>query len=74
MFQMFSLWRNCRNNGPSIYTLQGHKSQLWRLFLCLKTIPESMPGKIAETLHSWEEAGVHAKSRNNWGIVPASIW
>ncbi|WMV37032.1 hypothetical protein MTR67_030417 [Solanum verrucosum] len=49
-------------------------SQLWRLFLCLKNISWSMPGKIAEALHSWEEKGVHAKNRNNWRIVPASIW
>jgi len=33
-----------------------------------------MPGKITEALHSWEEAGVHAKNRNNWRIVPAAIW
>ncbi|KAG5613751.1 hypothetical protein H5410_013575 [Solanum commersonii] len=53
MFQMLFRWGNCRNSGPSIYTLQG---------------------KITEALHSWEEAGVHAKNRNNWRIVPTAIW
>lgn len=33
-----------------------------------------MPGKVPEALKSWEELGVHAKNRNGWRIVPASIW
>lgn len=44
-------------------------SQLWRLFLCLKNISWSMPGKITEALHSWDEAGIHDKNRNNWSCT-----
>ncbi|KAG5615408.1 hypothetical protein H5410_015232 [Solanum commersonii] len=33
-----------------------------------------MPGKITEALTSWEHAGLLAKNRGRWRIVPASIW
>ena len=33
-----------------------------------------MPGKTAEALYSWEEAGLQAKNRSNWRIIPATIW
>ncbi|KAG5620177.1 hypothetical protein H5410_005395 [Solanum commersonii] len=48
--------------------------QLWNLFLRLKNISWSMPGRISEALYSWEEAGTQAKNRSNWRIVPATIW
>ncbi|WMV32996.1 hypothetical protein MTR67_026381 [Solanum verrucosum] len=48
--------------------------QLWSLFLRLKNISWVMPGRIAEALYSWEEAGLQAKNRGNWRIIPATIW
>ncbi|WMV52061.1 hypothetical protein MTR67_045446 [Solanum verrucosum] len=48
--------------------------QLWSLFLRLKNISWVMPGRIAEALYSWEEAGLQAKNRSNWRIIPATIW
>ncbi|WMV33277.1 hypothetical protein MTR67_026662 [Solanum verrucosum] len=33
-----------------------------------------MPGRIEEALYSWEEAGLQAKNRSNWRIIPATIW
>ncbi|XP_059301783.1 uncharacterized protein LOC132053687 [Lycium ferocissimum] len=48
--------------------------QLWRIFLNLKGIAWTMPSKVSEALKSWEEAGLQAKNRNRWRIVPASIW
>lgn len=33
-----------------------------------------MPGKVTEALQSWEEAGMQAKNRSRWGIVPTSTW
>ncbi|WMV37632.1 hypothetical protein MTR67_031017 [Solanum verrucosum] len=32
-----------------------------------------MPGRIAEAIYSWEEAGLQAKNRSNWRIIPATI-
>ena len=69
---MFSLWGKYKNSGSSLYTLQGHKSTL-EIIPMSQNISWSMPGKITEALHCWEEAGVHAKNRNNWRIVPAAI-
>jgi len=51
------------------YTLK-----LRRIFLSLKGISWTMPRKVSEALKSWEEAGVHAKNRNRWRIIPAAIW
>jgi len=48
--------------------------QLWRVFLSLKGISWAMPRRITEALKSWEEAGVLAKDRTRWRIIPASIW
>jgi len=47
--------------------------QLWRLFINLKGFSWTMPGKVTEALQSWEEAGVLARSRSRWRIIPASI-
>ncbi|XP_047263446.1 uncharacterized protein LOC124896107 [Capsicum annuum] len=47
---------------------------LWRLFLNIKGLSWSTSGKITETLQSWEEAGIQAKSRSRWRFIPASIW
>ncbi|WMV40307.1 hypothetical protein MTR67_033692 [Solanum verrucosum] len=47
--------------------------QLWRVFLSLKGISWAMPRRITEALKSWEEAGVLAKDRTRWRIIPASI-
>ncbi|WMV19154.1 hypothetical protein MTR67_012539 [Solanum verrucosum] len=33
-----------------------------------------MPGKITVALTSWEHAGLLAKNRGRWRIVPTSIW
>lgn len=33
-----------------------------------------MPRKVVETLLCWEEAGVHAKDRGRWRIIPGAIW
>ena len=49
-------------------------SQLWRLFLSLKSMSWTMPAKITEAIQSWEEAGKQSKNRDRWRIVPASIW
>ncbi|WMV55557.1 hypothetical protein MTR67_048942 [Solanum verrucosum] len=48
--------------------------QLWRLFLNLRGIAWSMPGKITDALTSWKQAGLLAKNRGRWRIVPTSIW
>ncbi|KAG5599515.1 hypothetical protein H5410_030885 [Solanum commersonii] len=48
--------------------------QLWTLFLNLRGISWSMPGKIKQTLQSWEEIGVLAKSRSRWRIILANRW
>ena len=40
----------------------------------LKGISWTMPRRITEALISWEEAGVLAKDRTRWRIIPASIW
>ncbi|WMV60154.1 hypothetical protein MTR67_053539 [Solanum verrucosum] len=47
---------------------------LWRIFLSLKGISWTMPRKVAEALLCWEEAGVHAKDRGRWRIIPGAIW
>ncbi|CAN4115227.1 unnamed protein product [Withania somnifera] len=47
---------------------------LWRMFLNLKGISWTMPRRVIEALKSWEEAGVTAKDRARWRIIPASIW
>ncbi|KAG5590941.1 hypothetical protein H5410_041455 [Solanum commersonii] len=50
----------------------------WRpthqVFLSLKGISWAMPRRITEALKSWEEAGVLAKDRTRWRIIPPSIW
>ncbi|XP_049372997.1 uncharacterized protein LOC125837971 [Solanum verrucosum] len=46
----------------------------YRVFLSLKDISWAMPRRITEALKSWEEAGVLAKNRTRWRIIPASIW
>jgi len=33
-----------------------------------------MPGKVIDTLKSWEETGLQAKDRTRWRIIPACIW
>ncbi|CAN4092705.1 unnamed protein product [Withania somnifera] len=48
--------------------------QLWRLFLSLKGISWTMPGRVTETLQSWEEVGMQAKDKRKWRIIPATIW
>ncbi|XP_055800457.1 uncharacterized protein LOC129869915 [Solanum dulcamara] len=48
--------------------------RLWRILLNLRGISWTMPGKITEAIQSWEEAGVQAKSRDKWRIVPACVW
>ncbi|CAN4123762.1 unnamed protein product [Withania somnifera] len=44
------------------------------VFLRLKNISWSVPGRISEALYIWEEAGLQAKNRSNWRIIPATIW
>ncbi|WMV13497.1 hypothetical protein MTR67_006882 [Solanum verrucosum] len=66
---MSQIFFECRVSGPSILTLQGHKLTA-EIILSLKNISWSMPGKITEALHSWEEA----EYRNNWRTVPTTIW
>ncbi|WMV34938.1 hypothetical protein MTR67_028323 [Solanum verrucosum] len=51
-----------------------YTQQLWRIFLSHKGISWTMPGKVSEALKSWEEAGVLAKDRGRWRLIPASIW
>ncbi|WMV38390.1 hypothetical protein MTR67_031775 [Solanum verrucosum] len=47
---------------------------LWRIFLSLKGISWTMPRKVAEALLCWEEAGVHAKDKGRWRVIPRAIW
>lgn len=48
--------------------------QLWKIFINLRGIQWTMPSKIVDTLHSWEEAGIGAKNRSIWRSIPACIW
>ncbi|WMV46018.1 hypothetical protein MTR67_039403 [Solanum verrucosum] len=48
--------------------------QLWRLFLNLRGIAWSMPGKITEALKSWEGSRSASKRQKQTRIVPTCIW
>ncbi|KAG5605938.1 hypothetical protein H5410_027430 [Solanum commersonii] len=69
----FFLWGNCRNSQSLVHPVP-FTGQLWSLFLRRKNISWVMPGRIAEALYSWEEAGLQTKNRSNWRIIPATIW
>ncbi|CAN4077394.1 unnamed protein product [Withania somnifera] len=67
----------CGQTSETVNSLFLHckyTQELWRIFLNLKGISWTMPGKVSEALRGWEEAGVIAKDRNRWRIIPASIW
>ncbi|WMV58330.1 hypothetical protein MTR67_051715 [Solanum verrucosum] len=45
---------------------------LWRIFLASKASPRQC--QEGGALLCWEEAGVHAKDRGRWRIIPGAIW
>ena len=48
--------------------------RLWKIFINLRGIQQTMPSTIVDTLSRWEDAGIEAKNRNYWRTIPACIW
>ncbi|WMV36298.1 hypothetical protein MTR67_029683 [Solanum verrucosum] len=73
-WRVFQLSKGCKKvqiayGGVDIIT-----DQLWKIFINLRGIAWTMPSKIADTLFSWEEAGVGAGNRERWRNIPSCIW
>ena len=40
----------------------------------MENMSQTMPRKVSEVSKTSEEAGVHAKDRGRWKIIPDAIW